>query len=882
MPPIPLAARRYDLRVLSLLAACCLALPWAAPAQPLPQDDPPEAAQAPAAVWTRFGPATGNGAFFDITGTHLVDLSGHAVAADSAGRILILADWRDSLSDPNLDCAVSRYLPNAKALDMDYSGDNEATRRLAFDLGGANADHCQELVVDALSRAVVVGYATTSGNDSGIVARLKAADGTYDGTFSGNGKVALQELSGLAGLETRLADVATYADGRVLACGYVDLFVERNMLVVRFRADGTLDTTFNGTGIRDIDFSAGPDDIEGCQRLLLLPDGRIVVAGAALDAAGSVGYGIARLQSNGSFDTSWSGDGKVVIADGTAATPTVADLAWDAARQRLLVAGTLFEFPFTSNGDLVALTGAGALDTSFSGDGRRSLRFSALAALLNPRDDGETILRRIVLRADGGFYAAGTHVNASGDAATYGTTDLAVAKFHPDGAVDIGGFNLAGVGYYAFPGVGHADVLPAEARLDVADVLEDVLLYRGNLLLLSDTDRYPAGTWGGSSVPQGPKAPLLAGVVAQRIWSRDWEYDELPAPTTAFDEIPVPSGYGRYCSATHPDTGASYLLASSATGVPCTVILITVPGRVIERAGLYSLNGTNDVLAVCDGGYIAAHSGNGAAPFDAAEAAAAGRTHCVFTAAPRFLRIFDRPYTGSHLATTAQSFNHDVYNLALNVSVFGQTPNPAHPSAHFVDLNGRQMCDGPDANGVDGALGGVDEAAVDIGLHSDRFVLAVADGRVESAVPRYVLSATGVGGDPYQREIFVRHSVGTGLYSEAFTSYYAHMSDTLVRRGEAILQGEVLGRVGTTGASSGDHLHIAVFRHRNLSFRDAWEVDYGYLGLRFDGRNPGAIDPWGWRAPAGVDPWTWRFEANSDAGSWSPVLWNPGEAPTMD
>ncbi len=48
---------------------------------------------------------------------------------------------------------------------------------------------------------------------------------------------------------------------------------------------------------------------------------------------------------------------------------------------------------------------------------------------------------------------------------------------------------------------------------------------------------------------------------------------------------------------------------------------------------------------------------------------------------------------------------------------------------------------------------------------------------------------------------------------------YAHLSSVLVRVGQALRQGDVLGKVGSTGASTGPHLHFEV---------------------RFDGR---AVDP---------------------------------------
>ena len=41
-------------------------------------------------------------------------------------------------------------------------------------------------------------------------------------------------------------------------------------------------------------------------------------------------------------------------------------------------------------------------------------------------------------------------------------------------------------------------------------------------------------------------------------------------------------------------------------------------------------------------------------------------------------------------------------------------------------------------------------------------------------------------------------------------TFYAHMTDYLVSTGDAVQQGQIIGTVGSTGWSTGPHLHLGV------------------------------------------------------------------------
>lgn len=88
---------------------------------------------------------------------------------------------------------------------------------------------------------------------------------------------------------------------------------------------------------------------------------------------------------------------------------------------------------------------------------------------------------------------------------------------------------------------------------------------------------------------------------------------------------------------------------------------------------------------------------------------------------------------------------------------------------------------------------------IDIGSPSGTPIYATADGRVTHAGAG--ARAPGVWGG---NEIHVK---GGGL-----ERWFAHLSEIAVRVGQAVKQGDYLGKTGNTGISSGPHLHFGVFQ----------------------------------------------------------------------
>lgn len=89
-------------------------------------------------------------------------------------------------------------------------------------------------------------------------------------------------------------------------------------------------------------------------------------------------------------------------------------------------------------------------------------------------------------------------------------------------------------------------------------------------------------------------------------------------------------------------------------------------------------------------------------------------------------------------------------------------------------------------------------------LHSGMDFRAGVGTAIRATAPGTVVSAGWAGG--YGRMVEIEHEGG-------FSTRYAHMSKIDVREGQRITRGQVIGKSGNTGRSTGPHLHYEVRQH---------------------------------------------------------------------
>ncbi|MBK7566660.1 MAG: hypothetical protein IPI31_02435 [Bacteroidetes bacterium] len=216
----------------------------------------------------------------------------HSAAIQADGKI-VAAGYSGDMG--NHAFAVLRYLENGE-LDNDFNDDGILTFGLGAGTASANA-----IVIQPENTILVGGFAHNGTDDDFVLFRLDTA-GIFDMDFGIDGVV----VSDFFEKWNRINAIAIQPDGKIVAAGYSGEFPEYDFAVARYYTDGTIDSSFNFTGLRLTDLGSGNDIAES---VIIQPDGKIVAAGSFLTA--SYQYALIRYTSDGLLDNSFNDDGIV-------------------------------------------------------------------------------------------------------------------------------------------------------------------------------------------------------------------------------------------------------------------------------------------------------------------------------------------------------------------------------------------------------------------------------------------------------------------------------------------------------------------------------------------------------------------------------------------
>lgn len=255
----------------------------------------------------------------------------------------------------------------------------------------------QGVVVQNDGKIIVAGSSPT-----GMLVIRYNSNGSLDTTF-GTGGVVQNQF-------TLANKVIMQPDGKILVVGYNGaISTNFTQFIARYLSNGTLDGTFGTGGLATVSI---PGNRTIGSSIDLQPDGKIVTGGSAANGS-TTQYMLARLNRNGSPDTTFDGDGVLTIDSGVNFFPDT---------------GSLISVAVKTDGRIVALGDRnviysfnpdGSFDTTFDGDGSRT----ALAG---------AEIYALTVRASGKILVAGNPIIAT----NFPTINYRSAAYLADGTID--------------------------------------------------------------------------------------------------------------------------------------------------------------------------------------------------------------------------------------------------------------------------------------------------------------------------------------------------------------------------------------------------------------------------------------------------------------
>lgn len=224
----------------------------------------------------------------------------YAITIDATGNIYVCGSARTGQFATTNDVAIIKLTPSG-AFDPSFSGDG----KLLLDLSGS-WDFAYGIAVRTDGKIIVTGY---SGMPANFFAIRLMTDGSYDPTFGTAGKTTV-DITG-----NNVADecwgMALTPDEKIIMVG--DAFQSStgsfDAAIVQLTANGTPDITFSGDGIATFPIST---ETTIMRNAIVQPNGKYLVSGSA-KISGNDDYAILMLNPDGTLDPTFNQTGIYTI-----------------------------------------------------------------------------------------------------------------------------------------------------------------------------------------------------------------------------------------------------------------------------------------------------------------------------------------------------------------------------------------------------------------------------------------------------------------------------------------------------------------------------------------------------------------------------------------
>lgn len=235
---------------------------------------------------------------FDSDGMVTTDFFGNY---DIAYDVEIQADGKivaggAVFNDSIYNFGVARYNTDG-SLDNSFDSDGKVNTLIAYNAEGKAVE------IQSDGKIVLAGHSLQSDFYNAFAVVRYNTDGSLDNTFDSDGIV---ETANISPYGDEGQGMAIQNDGKIVVVGKATPVGPLQFAVVRYNTDGSLDNTWNGTGIVTTAFGSSWDE---ARDVLIQPDGKVLVGGMA--TISSQRFALALYNSDGSLDPGFDSDGKV-------------------------------------------------------------------------------------------------------------------------------------------------------------------------------------------------------------------------------------------------------------------------------------------------------------------------------------------------------------------------------------------------------------------------------------------------------------------------------------------------------------------------------------------------------------------------------------------
>ncbi|WP_018616587.1 Ig-like domain-containing protein [Segetibacter koreensis] len=341
----------------------------------------------------------GNNGYTEAIGIRVGISYGVPAVLQNDGKVVIAGTSSSGLDE---DFALARYNTNG-TLDSTFSQDGVQIT----DVDG-QFDVARSVAIQNDGKILVAGTALVRYN----------TDGTLDSTFSTDGKQLTDFF---------VFPVTLQSDGKIIIAGRGDQpVVNHTFVLARYNPDGTLDSAFAQNGKQTTDFSSGDDE---AYSVAIQSDGKIVLAGVAnkYSNSGTPDFALARYNADGTPDTTFSTDGKLTtdfeFGDDEANAVSIQ------SDGKIVAAGICNQSTLNSGSALARYNTDGTIDSTFSGDGKQITNFGS--GYVEVRSMAVQSDGKIVVAGSSGIDFALARYNTNGNLdTTFSSAGIFIDRLH--------------------------------------------------------------------------------------------------------------------------------------------------------------------------------------------------------------------------------------------------------------------------------------------------------------------------------------------------------------------------------------------------------------------------------------------------------------------